>query len=330
MKSRMYDAVLAGIIAIGLLIVLAYSLLPFIGSFFGAIILYVLLKPGHRYVTKKLHWNKRVSAIFFIVLSILVVILPIVLLIRLVYLQSVEVFIRGDLIESSISQLNELLPQINLEALFSSQIGNIGTYISNLLLGVIQNTITFTIGLVIAYFLVYYMLIEEKFYRKVLGVLPFKEKNSLRLVRELKTITYTTVIVTGILAIMQGILVGIGFYFASIKGFILWGFIAAIISFIPVIGTPFVWGPGVIYKFIQGDSYVALALLLWGLFLSNVDNFIRPYLQDRVGKIHPLTTLLGVFLGINMFGLVGVIIGPLLISYAFIILEMFKEEYIDS
>lgn len=326
----MYNAVLAGIIAIGLIAVLSYSLLPFIESFFGAIILYVLLKPSHRYVTKKLGWNRKFSAVLFIILSILIIIIPATLVIRMVYLQSVDVFIRGDLIERAISYVNDLLPQINLEAMFSSQIGNIGTYISNLFVGIVQNTVSFVIGLVIAYFLVYYMLIEENFYKKAIKVLPFKEKNSLRLVKELKNITYTTVIVTGILAIMQGALVGIGFFFAGINGYILWGFVAAIISFIPIIGTPFVWGPGVIYKAVQGDLLIAGGLLLWGLFLSNVDNFIRPYLQERVGKIHPLTTLLGVFIGVYMFGLVGVVIGPLLISYAFIILEIFKEEYIDN
>lgn len=330
MKSKMYNAVLAGIIAIGLIAVLSYSLLPFIESFFGAIILYVLLKPSHRYVTKKLGWNRKFSAVLFIILSILIIIIPATLVIRMVYLQSVDVFIRGDLIERAISYVNDLLPQINLEAMFSSQIGNIGTYISNLFVGIVQNTVSFVIGLVIAYFLVYYMLIEENFYKKAIKVLPFKEKNSLRLVKELKNITYTTVIVTGILAIMQGALVGIGFFFAGINGYILWGFVAAIISFIPIIGTPFVWGPGVIYKAVQGDLLIAGGLLLWGLFLSNVDNFIRPYLQERVGKIHPLTTLLGVFIGVYMFGLVGVVIGPLLISYAFIILEIFKEEYIDN
>lgn len=330
MKYRVYNAVLAGIIAVILIAVLAYSLLPFIQSFFGAIILYVLLKPGHKYLTKKLGWNRKISAAFFIILSILVIIIPATLIIRLVYLQSVEVFIRGDLIERSIAYVNNLLPQINLEAIFSSQIGNIGNHVSNLLVGVVQNTVAFIIGLVIAYFLVYYMLIEENFYKKAVSFLPFREKNSLRLVRELKNITYTTIVVTGILALMQGALVAIGFYFSGIGGYFLWGFVAAIISFIPIIGTPFVWGPGVIYKVAQGDMFVAGGLLLWGLFLSNVDNFIRPYLQERVGKIHPLTTLLGVFIGIYMFGIVGVIIGPLMISYAFIILEIFKEEYIDN
>jgi len=98
---------------------------------------------------------------------------------------------------------------------------------------------------------------------------------------------------------------------------------------LPLIGPPLIWIPAVIIKFLEGDYFSAGGILFFGIIISTSDNFIRPYLQRKIGRVHPLVSLIGFFIGIPLFGLFGIIIGPLLISYVILTIKMFKEEYVD-
>ena len=92
-----------------------------------------------------------------------------------------------------------------------------------------------------------------------------------------------------------------------------------------------VWGPGALALAIEGHYGMAIALTLWGiLVVGNVDNIIRPAVFRRWAKIHPFITIIGAFAGINYFGLLGLIIGPLAISYFFELIRMYREEYLQD
>ena len=117
------------------------------------------------------------------------------------------------------------------------------------------------------------------------------------------------------------------FLIFGIQGAFLWGFVTAILSFFPVIGPPFVWIPAAVIQFFQGDYRAGGGILIFGLILSNIDNLIRPYLAEKISKIHPLVSLVGIFVGVLSFGVMGIFIGPLLLALTILILRMFEEEY---
>ena len=151
------------------------------------------------------------------------------------------------------------------------------------------------------------MLIQEgSFFRKLEEIIPFNEKNSKKLTKEFRDITYTTIFSTGIIALIQGSLITITFLVFGVERAFLWGFIAAILSFFPIIGPPLIWIPATIIKFISKNYFAGVGILAMGIFLSNIDNFLRPYLQSKIGRIHPLTTLIGIFIGVPLFGLLGI------------------------
>lgn len=187
------------------------------------------------------------------------------------------------------------------------------------------------ISVVILIFLLYYLLVRSKqISQAFVDIIPFSKKNARKLSEEFSNVTKSVVITSGLIALIQGILLGIGFAIAGFPGPILWGFIAAVLSFLPVVGPTLIWLPAGIIALTQHDYFGGIFILIWGFASSQSDNFTRPRFQQRVGKIHPLISIVGIFAGLSLFGMIGVIIGPLILSYFFLTTKMFKEEYLDG
>ena len=121
------------------------------------------------------------------------------------------------------------------------------------------------------------------------------------------------------------------FAFFGIQGAFLWGSVAGILSFLPILGTSLIWIPASIVKFLQQDYVASIGIFATGILLILADNsFLRPVIQKKIGKIHPFQSLVGIVIGISLFGLVGVIFGPLLLVYLYLTIKMFSKEYISD
>jgi predicted PurR-regulated permease PerM len=126
---------------------------------------------------------------------------------------------------------------------------------------------------------------------------------------------------------VQGLLTGLTLAVFGVPDPVFWGAIAFFLAFLPVLGTPLVWGPAALYQFSQGATGQGVGILLVGaIVVMNVDNLLRIVLARRIGDIHPLVTLAGVTLGIGIFGILGLVIGPLLLSYLGVLLQVFAQE----
>ena len=108
-----------------------------------------------------------------------------------------------------------------------------------------------------------------------------------------------------------------------------WGVVTVIVAILPVVGSGLIWGPGAAALAADGRVGPAIGLTIWGILaVGNVDNLIRPYVFRRWARIHPFITVIGAFAGISWFGLVGLLIGPLAISYFFELIRMYRDEYL--
>lgn len=325
-KSKYNFALLIVLLLIAFLL---YTIYIFINGFFGGLLLYIVLFPLYNFMIKK-GISKKVSAWIIILLGLFVILLPLFILLGLVGYEIFSLFQDPNLISdlSSIASKSiiRILPSLNQEFL-NSQIIKFGGSASSLFLNIASNIGFFFISLFIAFFLLYFMLIYSPIYNKIREVIPFNNKNSKELTDKLKDIAYSTVFVGAIIALIQGGLLTIAFLIFGIKGAYLWGFIAAFLSFLPFIGPPLVWIPAVIIQALQGNYVAAGGVLVFGLVLSNIDNLLRPYFGEKISRIHPLETLIGVFIGVYLFGLIGIFVGPLLLALTVLVLKMFKEEY---
>ncbi|KXS40331.1 MAG: hypothetical protein AWU59_2576 [Methanolobus sp. T82-4] len=324
-----------------LTIVLAYALYPYINAFFGAFILYILLRPMYVLLVTRLRFRPSAAAITMIVLSILIILIPLYLLFTIVVFQAQNVLLNIDEITAYAETVNvhiiqvsrDLLPvEINLQERLLELAASVANYFSLVVLDAIQGMGKRAIEFIIMYFLLFYLLVGENsvFMKDLQRAFPFNEKNTSLLIDEFRSLVQTTLISTGVIAVVQGGILAITFYLLGIEGAVLWGFITAVLSFLPVVGPPIIWIPAAIFQLLQQDYLSAAGVLVGGVVLSSVDNFLRPAIQEKVGKIHPLVSLIGVIIGLNLFGLLGIIIGPLLLSYVVLIARMFHEEYLTA
>jgi predicted PurR-regulated permease PerM len=204
----------------------------------------------------------------------------------------------------------------------------LSSFISTLLVGAVKGFTNILISLTILYFVLYYLFINnDNLKKKLHDIIPFNNKHTKQLVDECRTVTYATIVATGLIALVQGALITAAFLVFNIQGAFFWGFIAALMSFLPVVGPTLIWLPASVFLFFQNRIGAGIALVVWGLLITNIENFLRPMLQKKMGKIHPLISLIGVFIGIPLFGLLGIVIGPLLLSYFLLIVKMVREEY---
>ena len=120
----------------------------------------------------------------------------------------------------------------------------------------------------------------------------------------------------------------IGYGIFGVKEFVLMGVLTAICSMIPVVGSMLIYLPLGVYQLAIGNTTNGIFLLLWGFVLiGSVDNIARFMLQKKMANMHPLITLFGVFIGVNMFGFMGIIFGPVLLSMFLLLVKIYVDEF---
>jgi predicted PurR-regulated permease PerM len=159
---------------------------------------------------------------------------------------------------------------------------------------------------------------------------PFSRENTDKLGKRFKDVTVSTVIGTGVTAMIQGALLGLAFWVIGLPNALFWSVVTTALAILPIVGSGLVWGPAVVSLALQGRPVAAIGLAIWGaLMVGSIDNFIRPVIYRRYAEIHPLITLIGAIVGVSQFGLLGLLIGPLALSYLFELVRMYREEYIE-
>ncbi len=205
----------------------------------------------------------------------------------------------------------------------------LSTYVGDLFPSILTGAASIILGVIVMYFLLYFMFLKhEQFERGLLRYSPFKEQNALKFAAELKNITYANVLGQGFIAFVQGALVSIGFFMFGISDAIFWGVISMFLSFLPVVGAPIVFIPAALIELVNGHNTSGIGLLLWGLILiTNIDNVIRFLLAKRIGNTHPIITVIGVIIGIPVFGIMGLVFGPLLLSYFILTIRIYENSH---
>lgn len=343
--ERQVRAALALFIIIILSAVIIYAILPYIDYLFGSFILFILFKPLYHYFLKRIRFNRQISAFLVIIISIFLILLPLYFLLSMVFGEIQQILLDQEAIIESIHSGSRLFSsffsrfyivgtfQNSLEERIIDLATQSFNFLSLLVLGSIQSISRRAVGLLIMYFLFYYLLTEEEsdFMHSLFLAVPFNTNNTIILLNEFRNIVRTTLIASGAIAVIEGGILAFSFLIIGIKGAFLWGSVAAVLSFLPVVGTPLIWVPAIVIQLLQQDYIEAIGILGTGIFLTIADySFLRPIIQKKVGQIHPFQSLLGIVIGVSLFGLAGIIIGPLLLAYFYLMVKMFSEEYISD
>lgn len=306
---------------------LGYAVLPYLPGLLGGAILYVVTAPLHRRAARRL--GGRAAAIAAVAAVLGVILLP------GIWLVSVAVGELPHIIQNlAASPLLSRLPAVRLGNLDLSQhLARIATELlawsSRQAASVFESATRATLNLVVALTALYYLLLDPRtVWLGARALLPFSDRTADALRARFHGVTESMVLGTALTALLQGTVVGLGFWLTGLSNALFWGFVTAIASVFPVVGSALVWLPGVGVLLLQGRFGAAAALAAIGaLVASTIDNVVRPLVYRRVSDVHPMVTLVGAFAGVGLFGFVGVLLGPLAICYFFELLKAYQAEY---
>jgi predicted PurR-regulated permease PerM len=181
-------------------------------------------------------------------------------------------------------------------------------------------------GFAIMLFLLFFFLRDgDAMLARVRRLIPLDEVRKERLFRQLSGVTRAIVVGTSVTALLQGVLLGIGFKIASLPSPVVFGVLAALLSMLPMGGAAFVWGPAMIWLFVDGRWGFGIFMLSWGLLMGGLDSILRPLLISGRAKISALAVFIGVLGGIPAFGAIGLIAGPVVLSLALALIEFAEE-----
>jgi predicted PurR-regulated permease PerM len=313
------------IIALGCLI--AYSLQGIFGSILSTLVMYTILRPGYLYLVNRKKWNKRFTAILLLLISIVVIILPFYGLSNMVIAKIAELQNDHLYYQNMVLKLKNLVHvSRDLQNLLEQGLRKAGTWATELFPSLISGAFNIVFGLLLMYFLLYFMLIEhEAFEHALVKYAPFRAQNAYRFAEEMRNTTYANVVGQGLISIVQGSLLSLSFLVLGYNDPLFWGVITAFICFVPVLGPPIIFVPAALMQMANGHNFEAWAMLIFGfVVIINIDNVLRFMIAKKVGNIHPIITVIGVVIGIPLFGILGLVFGPLLLSYFILLLKIYE------
>ena len=318
-------------IILGLGLLLFLKMTPFMGGILGACTIYIMVRDQMLYLTQKKKIRKSVTAIILSIEAILCFLVPLSLAGWLLISKLQTVNVDTATFVDTITNLADWIHRKTEYDLLSkeniSSIASILPGIGQFLMGGISS---FAVNLFVLVFVLYFMLIGgTKMEQYIYELLPFSNSNKKHVMNEINMIVRANAIGIPLLAIIQGAIATLGYYLFDAPSALLFGFLTCFATVIPIVGTTLVWFPLAAYMAISGDWPHAIGLLLYcGLIVTNIDNLIRFILQKKMADTHPLITIFGVVIGLSLFGFMGVIFGPLLISIFILCVNIFKEQYL--
>jgi len=161
---------------------------------------------------------------------------------------------------------------------------------------------------------------------RLVGIIPFDGRRKEKLERHLEEVTRAVVFGTVVTALVQGTLLGVGFWITGVPSPVVFGALAAVASFVPLVGTALIWVPAVIYLWTQGVVWKTLFLAIWSIVIvGTADNLLRPLLVSGKSQVGTLTVFFGALGGLAAFGFVGLFLGPVILALVLALLEFVEE-----
>ncbi|WP_457574486.1 AI-2E family transporter [Desulfolithobacter sp.] len=305
-----------------------------------------LASPLYHWLEDRLGGRSRLASMLTILGIVCLILLPLGALLGVVVTQAIHVgqsvtpWVQSFLQEpSALSQYLERLPYYEEFLPYRDLIiqkggelvGHVSTFLVNSLSSATRLTVNAVIMTIIMLYVMFYFLSDgHLLLEKILYALPLEDHDEKRLLVRFTSVTRATIKSTMIIGLIQGLICGVGFHLAGIPSPVFWGTVMAVLSIIPAVGTSLVWAPAVVVLGLAGDwTGVAILIITCGVISGNIDNLLRPRLVGKDTEMHDLMVLFGTLGGIAMFGLLGIIIGPIIAALFVTIWEIYTDSFKD-
>lgn len=319
-------------------LLIAWILKPFVNIVAFALIISILFYPLYKLLLKRVK-KPALASLFTVLIVLSIVALPLWLFGQILFTELSNLFDsyrsgafvidRGEIVASLPSQLQTLIQ--NLSQDLNNFIGRLSNEIFSSLSAIVSNVASFVIAFFMFVFVLYYLLKDGPKIKAVLmDISPIATNQENMLIDKIVTAVNGVVKGSFIVALVQGVVATVGYTIFGVPEPLLWGAFTVVAALVPTVGTSIALVPAVIYLLVTGHTPGAIGLTIWGAAaVGLVDNFIGPRLIGGSTRLHPVLVLLAVLGGIQFFGVLGFLIGPILMAVFVAMIEMYREEFKD-
>ena len=314
-------------------ILLFLQLQSFLPALLGAITLYVLLRRWMFYLTEKKKWRKGWTAVLLMFFSFIVILLPVGMLVNMLSSKVSYVIQHSDeLVQALKKVVADIETRFDVALTSDENINKLGNTIAQSLPKILGATFSTLTTIFFMYFILYFMLVNRhKLEKALFEYIPLRDENVNKISKEVNTMVVSNAIGIPLVAFAQGVVGLIGYLIIGVKEPFFWFGVTCITGMLPVIGAALAYIPLIIIFFANGQTWQGIAMAIYGFgIIGTVDNVLRFSLLKKLGNVHPLTTVFGVIIGLNLFGFIGLIFGPLLISLFMVLLKVYSSEFITK
>ncbi|MCY7311288.1 MAG: AI-2E family transporter [Chitinophagaceae bacterium] len=314
-------------------ILLFFELSSFLPALLAAITLYILLHKWMFYLTEKKKWRKGWTALLLMLFSFVVILLPVGLLVNMLSSKvSYAVQHSDELVAALKKVVGNLETRFDVTIASDENINKLGNTITKSLPGILGATFNTLTTIFFMYFILYFMLVNGRYMENALYEhVPLTDYNVNRLGKEIHIMVMSNAIGIPLIAFAQGVVALAGYLIIGVKEPFFWFGVTCITAMLPVVGAAIAYVPLAIILFANDEPNKGIVMLIFGFgFIGTVDNVLRFTLLKKLGNVHPLTTVFGVIIGLSVFGFIGLIFGPLLISLFMLLLKIYSSEFITK
>ena len=320
------------ILIVGLGLVLFRQAQPYISGVLCALTLYILLRrPTFRLVRKL--GKPTLATVIMVIAVILFIAVPLTLIVWFVVdkIQQAEWNV-NDIIAPATQMFDIIEKKFGIDIVSQESVSFVAGKLTALGQSVLGGIGSFFINLLVALLLLFFLLNGGRKWEQYLAsVIPMKNINKKETMDRINLMVKSNAIGIPLVAILQGIIALIGYLIFNVPNAGLAAIATGFCSIVPIVGTMVVWVPLGIYFMVLGQWGQAIGLLAFSaIFISQSDNLLRFVLQKKMANTHPLITIFGVIVGLSLFGFIGIIFGPLLVSLFLLFVDMFRKEYLSD
>ena len=336
MDNEYFKKITTTIILVILLVLSFLILKPILLSIIMGTILAIVMSPAYDWTLEKLK-IKWASLTLICMIVVTVIVIPLWILTPIFIKQAFELFVAAQKID--LAKIFEVfLPSLPSEtftgdfhSILNSFITKSLTSFMDSLSQMILNFPTIFLHLVIVFATFFFILKDkEEILEYIRSLMPFSKEVERKLFQSSRDITISVIYGHIVIGFIQGIIAGLGFLIFGVPNTLFLTLLAVLAGILPIIGPTIIWVPVVIYLIIGGNNFGAVGVTFFGVISAVIDNFLRPFFVSRRSRMHPLLSLMGMIGGFFFFGILGFIIGPLVLAYVIIILEIYRGKEMNG
>ncbi len=309
---------------------LALELYSFLPALLGAVTLYILCRKWMFRLVEARKWKPGLAAATLMILTFLMILIPIGLLVQMLSSKvTYAIAHSNELVESLKIVITNIENRIGFELVNTENLNKFGTFVASVVPQILDATFGTLVTIFFMYFILFFMLANGRAMERWLDdSIPLKDENVSRLGKEMENIVISNAIGIPVIAFMQGVVGIIGYFILGVNEPWFWFVVTCITAMLPIIGAALAYVPLAIIFFANDEPVRGIIMLIFGFgLIGTVDNIFRFTLARKIGNVHPLVTVFGVIIGLKLFGFIGLIFGPLLISVFILLCRIYVNEF---